>query len=750
MDNIYILMIAALAVLAIADLVVGVSNDAVNFLNSAIGSKAVSFKTIMIVASIGVAFGALSSSGMMEVARKGIFMPSEFYFNEIMIIFMAVMITDILLLDFFNTLGMPTSTTVSIVFELLGAAVIMSLIKISTSDTQTIADLGQYINTAKATEIILGILLSVVVAFSIGAFVQYNTRLLLTFNFEQKAKWVSALFGGIAATAITYFILIKGLKGASFISGDFKLFISENTMIIVALSFIFWTALCSLITAVFKMSVYKFIIIIGTFAIAMAFAGNDLVNFIGVPIAAWQSYEAWVASGVPATEFSMEVMSKKVPTPSLLLFLAGLVMVLTLWFSKKAKSVLKTSLDLSHQDSVKERFESNFLSRGIVRFSTLISKYHGTILPKKIQDKIEKQFEKPKVLKLVDKHQELPSFDMVRASVNLMVASILISIATSMKLPLSTTYVTFMVAMGTSLADRAWGRESAVYRIAGVLNVIGGWFFTAFSAFVASSIIAYLIYLGGNLMIAILLLITVLLLVRNYLSYKKKSNNAFLKNGLKKAESKTVQGIIEESADNISNVVSRTNKIYSHMLNGLATEDLSKLKKSRKGVEKLNKEVDELRDDIFYFIKNLDETSVRGSNFYIIILGYLQDVAQSLDFLAKTSYKHVNNNHKALKFSQIKDLQDIDNLFESLLNEIEIIFNNREFEKLGDIINGKQKAQDDLAVKISSQITRTRSEEAVSPKNTALHFSLLLETKDLVSAIMNLIEEYYNSYNTKN
>ena len=750
MDNIYILMIAALAILAIADLVVGVSNDAVNFLNSAIGSKAVSFKTIMIVASLGVAFGALSSSGMMEVARKGIFMPSEFYFNEIMIIFMAVMITDILLLDFFNTLGMPTSTTVSIVFELLGAAVVMSLIKISASDSQTIADLGQYINTAKATEIILGILLSVVVAFSIGAFVQYNTRLLLTFNFEQKAKWVSALFGGIAATAITYFILIKGLKGASFVSGDFKLFISENAMIIVALSFIFWTALCSLITAVFKMSVYKFIIIIGTFAIAMAFAGNDLVNFIGVPIAAWQSYEAWVASGVPATEFSMEVMSKKVPTPSLLLFLAGLVMVLTLWFSKKAKRVLKTSLDLSNQDSVKERFESNFLSRGIVRFSTLISKYHGTILPKKIQDKIEKQFEKPKVLKLVDKHQELPAFDMVRASVNLMVASILISIATSMKLPLSTTYVTFMVAMGTSLADRAWGRESAVYRIAGVLNVIGGWFFTAFSAFVASGIIAYLIYLGGNLMIAILLLITVLLLVRNYLSHKKKSNNAHLKDGLKKAESKTVQGIIEESADNISNVVSRTNKIYSHMLNGLATEDLSKLKKSRKGVEKLNTEVDELRDDIFYFIKNLDETSVRGSNFYIIILGYLQDVAQSLDFLAKTSYKHINNNHKALKFSQIKDLQDINNSFESLLNEIEMIFNNRDFEKLGDIINGKQKAQDDLAVKISSQITRTRSEEDVSPKNTALHFSLLLETKDLVSAIMNLIEEYYNSYNTKN
>ena len=750
MDNIYILMIAALAILAVADLVVGVSNDAVNFLNSAIGSKAVSFKTIMIVASLGVAFGALSSSGMMEVARKGIFMPSEFYFNEIMIIFMAVMITDILLLDFFNTLGMPTSTTVSIVFELLGAAVVMSLIKISASDSQTIADLGQYINTAKATEIILGILLSVVVAFSIGAFVQYNSRLLLTFNFEQKAKWVSALFGGIAATAITYFILIKGLKGASFVSGDFKFFVSENTIMIVTLSFIFWTALSTLITAVFKMSVYKFIIIIGTFAIAMAFAGNDLVNFIGVPIAAWQSYEAWVTSGVPAAEFSMEVMSKKVPTPSLLLFAAGLVMILTLWFSKKAKAVLKTSIDLSSQDSVKERFESNFLSRGLVRFSTLISKYHGTILPKGLQDKIDKQFEKPKELKLTGKHQDLPAFDMVRAAVNLMVASILISIATSMQLPLSTTYVTFMVAMGTSLADRAWGRESAVYRVAGVLNVIGGWFFTAFSAFVASGIIAYLIYLGEAPMIAVLLLITVLLLVRNYLSHKKKSNNSLLQDGLKKTESKTVQGIIQESADHISNVVSRTNKIYSNMLTGLATEDLSKLKKSRKGVEKLNKEVDELRDDIFYFIKNLDETSVLGSNFYIIILGYLQDVAQSLDFIAKTSYKHVNNNHKVLKFSQIKDLQDIDNLFESLLNEIETIFNNREFEKLGDIINRKQKTQDDLALKITSQITRTRMEEDVSPKNTALHFSLLLETKDLVSAIMNLIEEYYNSYNTKN
>ena len=747
MDNIYLLMIVALAILAIADLVVGVSNDAVNFLNSAIGSKGVSFKTIMIVASLGIAFGALSSSGMMEVARKGIFLPSEFYFNEIMIIFMAVMITDILLLDFFNTLGMPTSTTVSIVFELLGAAVVMSLIKISNSNTETFSDLSHYINTEKATEIILGILLSVIVAFSVGAFVQYISRILLSFKFEQKAKWVAALFGGIAATAITYFILIKGLKGANFVSVDFKEFVFANSLIIVTISFVFWTGLSALITGYFKISVYKFIIIIGTFAIAMAFAGNDLVNFIGVPIGAWQSYLDWHSSGVAAESYRMVKMSEPQEAPIYLLFAAGIVMVLTLWFSKKARAVLKTSIDLSSQINVKERFEPNLLSRNLVKVTTMISKYHDSLIPNSIKKRIDKQFEKPVIKIEKDKKQELPAFDMVRAAVNLVVASILISIATSMKLPLSTTYVTFMVAMGTSLADRAWGRESAVYRVAGVLKVIGGWFFTAFSAFVAAGTLAYLIYIGDAPMIAVLLLLTVLLLVRNYIKHKKKDSDVLTHTGLKKAESKTVQGIIQESADHIINVVSRTNKIYSNMLIGLAKEDLSRLKKSRKGVLKLNAEVDELRDDIFYFIKNLDETSVRGSNFYIIILGYLQDVGQSLEFLSKTSYKHVNNHHKALRFSQIKDLQDIDRSLENLLNEIETIFSNREFEKIEAILNRKQKVYDDLSTKIENQITRTRKKESISPKNTALYFSLLLETKDLITALMNLMEEYYNSYN---
>jgi len=744
MDNIYLLMLVALAILAVADLVVGVSNDAVNFLNSAVGSKAISFKTIMIVASIGIAVGAMSSSGMMEVARKGIFIPGEFQFDEIMIIFMAVMITDILLLDFFNTLGMPTSTTVSIVFELLGAAVVISLIKISESDTQTFSDLATYINTAKATQIIVGILLSVVIAFTIGAFIQYISRMLLSFKFEDKASWVAALFGGIAATAITYFIFIKGLNGTSFISMDFKEFVSANTTVIVGISFVVWTGISALITNVLKMSVYKFIIIIGTFAIAMAFAGNDLVNFIGVPIGAWHSYLDWQSSEIAAEMYNMAKMSEPQKSPTLLLFAAGIIMVLTLWFSKKAKGVLKTSIDLSSQDLVKERFQPNFLSRGIVRFAQGSDNMFSTIIPKATLKKIDKQYKKPVII--LEKGDKAPAFDMVRAAVNLMVASILISIATSMKLPLSTTYVTFMVAMGTSLADRAWGSESAVYRVAGVLNVIGGWFFTAFSAFAAAGIIAFLIHWNVKVMVPVLLLLVVLLLVRSYLSFRKKNDENDNYTGLKKSESSTVQGIIAESADHISNVISRTNKIYTDVLRGLSKQNLSKLKKSKKGIAKLDNEIEELRDNVFYFIKKLDETSVRGSSFYITILAYLTDITQSLEFISKKSYKHINNNHKALRFSQIKDLQEIDDLLESLLAEIEEIFNNRKFDRISYVLNRKEEIFAKLSEKIQKQIKRTRTEEASSPKNTTLYFNLLLETKDLVTAIMNLMEEYFNSY----
>ena len=754
MENIYLYMIIALAFLAIADLVVGISNDAVNFLNSAIGSKAISFRTIMIVASIGVAVGAIFSSGMMEVARKGIFNPGEFMFNEIMIIFMAVMITDILLLDFFNSLGMPTSTTVSIVFELLGAAVAMALIKIGASGGD-FSDVVNYINTSKASQIIFGILLSVVVAFSIGALVQWVSRVLLSYNFERKANWVGALFSGVALTAITYFIFMKGLKGTSYAKqsfdiiggGTMKDFLETQVLTIVLISSVFWSLLAYVLIVFAKTNIYKLIIVVGTFALALAFAGNDLVNFIGVPVAAYNAFLEWSASGLSATEFPMDVLASKVPTNNWLLFGAGMIMVVTLWFSTKAKDVVKTSLDLSSQGETKERFQPNTLSRGFVRIAMGASKVSAFILPTSWQEKIEQQFEQPVIKLTKNKVHELPAFDLVRAAVNLMVAAVLISIATSYKLPLSTTYLTFMVAMGTSLADRAWGAESAVYRVAGVLNVIGGWFFTAFSAFSAAALVAYLLNLNLEVMFPILLLTAIALLIRSSIVHRKKTQEIASDDRLKKTESSSVQGVISESAANIANVLKRGEKIYAGAFTGLSQQKLDTLKKNKKQIIKLSDEVDELRDNIFYFIKNLDESSVGASNFYILILGYLQDMTQSLTYITKVSHKHVHNNHKKLKFNQIKELSQINDAIQQLFSDAIAVYKSQSFEKIGEIIEQKNAIYAILKSNIDAQVKRTRTEES-SPKNTTLYFSLLLETKDLLNATTGLLEEYHTEYDS--
>ncbi|MGB5668448.1 MAG: inorganic phosphate transporter [Maribacter sp.] len=755
MDNIYLLMLIALATLAVVDLVVGVSNDAVNFLNSAIGSKAISFRTIMIVASIGIACGAIFSSGMMEVARKGIFNPGMFNFENIMFIFMAVMITDILLLDFFNTLGMPTSTTVSIVFELLGAAVAMSLIKIA-MDGGDYAGIVNYINTAKALQIIVGILLSVVFAFSLGAFVQWVSRLVLSYNYEKNAKWIGALFGGIALSAITYFIFMKGIKGTAYASQNFDIiggvtikdFLEAKVWSIIIVNFITWSVFSFLLMNFTKTNIFKLIIGVGTFALALAFAGNDLVNFIGVPIAAYQSYEAWSISGVAAADFSMDVLAQKVPTPTLLLFISGMIMVATLWLSKKARYVAETEINLSREGETKERFQPNFLSRAIVRTSVGLSNASSYILSKSIKENIEKQFTKQLVPLAKDKTFKMPAFDMVRAAVNLTVAGILISIATSYKLPLSTTYVTFMVAMGTSLADRAWGAESAVYRVSGVLNVIGGWFGTAIIAFIGSGVILVIISFGKGAAIAVLLFAAILLLARNYISYNKKSKEIKAVDSLRKAESSSIQGVIAESAHNISKVVKRCSKIYTNSINGLARQDLDQLKKNKKQVSKLSAEIDDLRDNLFYFIKNLDEASVGASNFYISILGYLTDIAQSLDYITKISYKHVNNNHKKLKYNQIKELKGINQELETMFSNTKMAFDNRHFEEIGMTLKNKNKLFAMVSKKIDKQVSRTRTEES-SPKNTTLYFSLLIETKDLIKATMNLLDLYYQEHDNK-
>ncbi|MGV9002744.1 inorganic phosphate transporter [Flavobacterium sp.] len=748
MEQIYVIMLIVLGVLAVIDLMVGVSNDAVNFLNSAIGSKAISFKTTMIVASLGVLVGAMFSSGMMEIARSGIFVPSMFSFNDVMIIFLAVMITDIILLDVFNSVGLPTSTTVSIIFELLGAAVCLALYKIYVSG-DNVDTLGMYINTKKASTIVYSILLSVILSFSIGSFVQYISRLIFTFHYEKKLKYFGAIFGGVAISAITFFILIKGLKGVSFISESQFKWIDANQIMILGVNFIVFTLLSQLLISYFKINILRVIIIIGTFALALAFAGNDLVNFIGVPIAAFNSYIIFQGSGVSGDSFMMGALANDdIVAPFYFLLFAGIIMVITLWTSKKAKSVIETGVNLSRQGEGVEKFSPNLASRFIVRLGVTIGEGMNYFLPKKLQIKIDSRF--INIKKAIKNTVDEPAFDMVRASVNLMVASILIAIGTSMKLPLSTTYVTFMVAMGTSFADRAWDRESAVYRIAGVFKVVGGWFFTAIVAFVMAFIMAYILKIGEIFAFVSLLLLLGIMLYRSSRNHKIKVKYEAAIKSLRKEDVGTVKEMITESSAQISIVFRKTSALYSSLVKNLSLEDLAKLKENKKDQKKLEKEIDELKSNVFYFIKNLDDSSVEASKFYILILGYLQDMVQSIDFITANSYSHVNNNHKKLKFNQIRGLKTIDNQLQQLLLRLEDSFQNDDFYKIDLILNDKQILLDTVSDLITKQIKRIRTTET-SPKNSKLYFSLLLETNDLVKSIMNLLELFkeFNKLNKK-
>src|SRR6056297_1522927 len=514
MDYIYLIFVIVLFALAISDLIVGVSNDAVNFLNSAIGAKAAPGYIIMIVASLGVLVGATFSSGMMEVARKGIFNPQMFNFAEIMTIFLAVMITDVILLDLFNTIGLPTSTTVSIVFELLGASVALAVVKVAMSDNSS--QIGDYINSASALAIIGGILLSIVFAFLIGSVVQYVSRLIFSFRYRRNLKWAGSAFGGLAISAILYFIVIKGMKGATYIPEHILHYVKTHAFTIIGLSFVGWTFILQLFYLLFKTNAPRVVVIVGTFALAMAFAGNDLVNFIGVPLAGLASYKAWAASGMEASEYMMGVLAQPVQSGTLILLGAGAIMIATLWTSSKAKSVVATSVDLSRQDEGDERFGATKFSQFMVRSSVNFSETLNRIVPKKVRVAVESRFQHPNE----SEDPGNPAFDMIRAAVNLSVASILIAIATSLKLPLSTTYVTFMVAMGASLADRAWGRDSAVYRITGVFTVISGWFMTAIVAFSAAFLVALFLNYTSIVGIVIMVGIAAIFIIKTHAAHK--------------------------------------------------------------------------------------------------------------------------------------------------------------------------------------------------------------------------------------
>ncbi len=738
MESFYIFIVVILFLLAISDLIVGVSNDAVNFLNSAIGSKAAPFRAIMIVAAAGVLVGATFSSGMMEVARKGIMHPDQFYFGEIMLIFLAVMMTDIILLDLYNTFGLPTSTTVSIVFELLGASVALSIIKMNHLG-QPISEMGQYINSDKALMIISGILLSVVIAFAVGAIVQYLSRLWFSFNFEKSYKRYGSLFGGLALSAITYFMLIKGAKGSSFITAEALDWIKTHTWIIILISFAGWTIIFQMVMWFTRVNLFKIIVMVGTFSLAMAFAGNDLVNFIGVPLAGFESLKTYLADpSLGADGLLMTSLTEKVKTPTLFLLLAGLIMVITLWTSRKARSVTKTTVDLSRQGEGYERFASTGLSRTIVRITRGTHSATHKILPNSIIRTIEKRFEP---LPEIDKDQA-KSFDLLRASVNLVVAAILIAIGTSLKLPLSTTYVTFMVAMGTSLADRAWGRESAVYRITGVITVITGWFLTAFLAFSASFLIASFIHWGGLIAIILLVVVTVVLALRTQYIHRKraaKTDEAMAK--YTETEELLPTDMLQKCKNNVVELLNDSKAQFSNIVAGLKNEDRKHLKKTIKQIKAINGNAKNYKDEIPKTIEHLQEENLETGHYYIQVLDYLREVAHCLTFIANPAFEHVDNNHKSLLADQIIELENLSEEISQFVTHLIEIIQADNFEQVPSLADEQQNILN-LTDKLRKQQLKRLKTEQVGTRNSMLYISLLHETRSLLLHLQNLVKSF--------
>jgi len=764
METIYLILVVILFILAISDLIVGVSNDAVNFLNSAIGAKATSFKVIMIVAALGIVFGATFSSGMMEVARKGIFNPSYFYFSEIILIFLAVMITDVILLDGFNTFGMPTSTTVSIVFELLGAAVGVSLIKLAATDQiiqletggEKIAQLNDYINSDKALLIIAGILLSVVIAFTAGTIIQYVSRILFTFKYEKNLKYFGAIWGGMAITSITYFILIKGLKGsayADYVMPDglvLKEWVKVHSFGVILYSFLAWVVILQLLSFIKKFDILKFIVLVGTFALAMAFAGNDLVNFIGVPLAGYHAFVDFLSMGVPAEEALMTSLSGKVETPFFFLLLAGLIMVVTLWTSKKAKSVVKTSLDLGRQDEGYERFDSSVISRVIVRSNTNMIKFFNSIIPQSIKDKVDQKFDQtPFKLKQKELGVDAPAFDMIRASVTLVVASILISFATSLKLPLSTTYVTFMVAMGTSLADRAWGSESAVYRVTGVISVIGGWFFTALSAFVSAFIMALLFSYFGFPAVFIMVALVAFVIYRTHFLHKKRVENTEIDSGEIADESLTGRKIINKSSKSVIRTLEKIGNSLNNAIESFEKQDLKKLKTTFLDFEKVNVNTKALKDNVSKAIDKLEESEIESGHYYVQVVGYLREISHCTYFIIQPATKHLDNSHKVLLPEQFAELNEIQKRVNELIIHVNKAMEDHDFSMLNSVIEEQRESLKLIKTIRKNQVKRIK-ENLIGTRNSMLIFNILEEYKNIILNLVNLLKSQRDFINFLN
>lgn len=738
METIYLGIVIFLFVLAIFDLIVGVSNDAVNFLQSAVGAKAASFKTVLFIAAVGVFIGAALSNGMMDIARHGIYQPQHFYFAEIMCILLAVMLTDVVLLDVFNTMGLPTSTTVSMVFELLGGTFALALIKVYGDNT---LGLGDLINTDKALSVIMAIFMSVAIAFFFGMVVQWLARIVFTFNYKKHMKYSIALFGGIAATSIVYFMLFKGLKDSSFMTPENKHWLQENTLWLLGLIFASFTVLMQILHW-FKVNIFRIIVLLGTFALALAFAGNDLVNFIGVPLAGYSAFTDYIANGteVGPDGFLMVSLQGSASTPWYFLFGAGIIMVYALYTSKKAHNVIKTSVDLARQDEGEESFGSTPMARTLVRFSMNLSNSVSKIIPESSKQWIETRFRKDEAI-IADG----AAFDMVRASVNLVLASLLIALGTSLKLPLSTTYVTFMVAMATSLSDRAWGRDSAVFRITGVLSVVGGWFITAGAAFTICFFVALIISFGGTIAIVALIALAVFSLIRSQMMYKKRKakeqSNETLKQLMKSNDNSEILELLRHhTREELSKIMAFTEENFERSVTSFLHENLRGLRRAMGAVKFEKQLIKQMKRTGTIAMCRLDNNTVLEKGLY-----YYQgnDFASELVFsvgrLCEPCLEHIDNNFKPLDAIQKGEFADVTENITSLLqtcrHKLETNnYNGFESEiRKGNDLNGQ------LAQLKREELQRIQSQSS-SIKVSMVYLTMLQEAQNVVTYTINLMK----------
>ena len=740
METIYLGIVIFLFMLAVFDLLVGVSNDAVNFMNSAVGAKVANFKTIVIVASIGVFAGAVLSNGMMDIARHGIFQPVNFSFYEIMCILLAVMVTDVVLLDVFNTLGLPTSTTVSMVFELLGGTFILAILKIVGDETGLLT-LGDMMNTEKALSVIMGIFLSVAIAFIAGTFVQYISRLIFSFNYKKNLSWTIGIFGGIAVTSLSYFMLIKGLKSAPFMTPESLAWISENTTLLVVGCFITFTLLMQILHWC-RVNVFKIIVLLGTFSLALAFAGNDLVNFIGVPLAGFSAYTDYVANsnGVGIHDFMMTSLMSSAKTPAIFLFASGLVMVYALATSKKAKNVIKTSVDLARQEEGDEMFGSSALARTIVRRANNINDFLKRVIPVGMRRWIDSRFNKDEVIL-----ENGAAFDLIRAAVNLVLSGLLIIIGTTMKLPLSTTYVTFIVAMGTSLADRAWSRESAVYRITGMLSVIGGWFITAFVAFTICALVTFIMFYTSFVGMFIFIVVAVVLLVRSNIKYSKKEkaeqqDDIFKRMMASKDKNEILALLRQHVKETLTSYITFSEDTYVKVTDGFIHEDLKSLRKAMNATDDQKKMLKKRRRKELLGLRRIPITiAIEKNTWFHLGSNSCEEMLYCLKRICEPCKEHVDNNFNPISKDCVTEFLPVREELCRLMERTRTAIDNNNYEEADDILAKGDALKNSISSLRKQMMNRMQEADNASLKASMVYLNILQESQELVSIWRHLL-----------